>query len=1621
MAGIKFDITGDNRNVLEAFNGVQRGVRQTQKVVEESGQSIEDVFKRIQSVSAMTFAGVSAKEFVSNVMRVRGEFQQLEVAFTTMLQSEEKAASLMNQLVKTAAITPFDLQGVANGAKQLLAYGIAADEVNDTLVRLGDIAAGLSIPLGDLVYLYGTTMVQGRMFTQDLRQFQGRGIPIADELAKQFGVAKNKVGELVTAGKVGAEQVKKAIMDMTQEGGRFGGLMEKQSKTITGQISNIEDAIDTMFNNIGKQNEGIINTALSGVSTLVENYEAVGKAIASAVAVYGVYKAAIMTVTAMQALQTAGVGALTVAETAHYGWIVLVEKAQKLLNATMLSNPYVLVATAIASVVAVMMNMKSQQERVTDALNEYNSKKDEAITKEEEHKRRIEELLSIAGDEKLSTENRRLALVRLEQQYPSIFKKYDTEAEKLKHILDIKNQIAELDGKKSLSNPANERKDVDRQIKDLENALNSRQTGRGEDKFVGEHTQNLMDRLKALRVRRSELDKTISKNNTDEYLANLTGISNDDLQKQINERRNLLAKMQTTEKKYGRVTSGGAKGTYSANELQGQLQILEAEQNKRNEAKYTPAQQKAMAKKALDEAKKALADFDKSTTKYTTAEAEEARKKLTDAVSEAEKEYKKFGGKTGGKKTDPAKTLKQEQRYTDLEAKLGRKASRDAIDLQFSTTQAEIDAMEEGNDKTLRQITLDFEKRKVEIERAYEDLKQKKIDEARQLWEANPANKDKVFDESTVDTSYTAAETDNLDKQLQANLAEYIRRMKEVSETEIQSMYDYLKQYGSVQSMKFAIAKEYDEKIDKEKDSWRKKSLAKEKQAAIDNLKAENLLNQIDLSTVFSDYGTLLAAPLEDAIEKLEQYTRTSAFKSRSIQDQKSVFEAIQNARQQLGGFSSISFSEIGRNLTDYNNALVSFNAASKELETAVDNTIKAEKELQEARAQLRKATTDEARATAKEAVNAALNKANGARGAQSAAESSFNTAQSRLAQTQHAASASLQNLQRSIDNVGNIAKAVASGSMKQLWDALGSRTQNAIGQFIAGTNKHDDAISAMIATLGKSGKGMDYLSERIQSLASEVIDAGGDIEGSGIGDKIKGLFSELFGKDNKGINDVASKLVKDIDNILNSSDKDDEKGEKTKKAIKDAVTESLNGSGGSLWSLIIGLILDLLDVLAEGLGNLVEGLLTKIGDAISGILSEIGSGKFFERIVTGIGNVIAGIVTGVGNLLTGGTLSASNEREMEERIAELAKANEGLSAAIDSLSERIKASDSTNKQSVEAYKNAVQGEKDWEANQRAAIDARASEYANSGYGFLGLGGKSSFNAHMADYDWYGWENFSKVLQQNGYNRIVNRGNIWSLSPEEMRLLRDFAPAEWASLMSGDGHRNPLDLVNEYIDRAGKIEELTSALNEKLTGYSWEGFLDSYKSLLKDMNSETKDFADKTEEMITNALLGDLVNNEFKERIKNLYRYIADAANDSLDENELNYIRQENERIANEMIARRQNLVDAGLLKPGDDFEQEASSKGFQAMGQDTGEELNGRFTALQIAGENISQQMMVAVATLNNIASFSQSSNMVVIEIRDMLIFTNSYLEDMVKYAKLLYTDFGEKLDDIVSNTGKM
>lgn len=432
MAGLHFDITGDNSNFIRKLHECENGVRNTSKQIEQSGLGIEDLFNRMTKAAAALGAGFTAKELITNIARVRGEFQQLEVAFKTMLGSEDKANALMQQLVKTAATTPFDLQGVANGAKQLLAYGENVENINDDLIRLGNIAAGLSQPLGDIVYLYGTTMTQGRLYTQDLNQFTGRGIPMIRELAKQFGVAENEVKSLVEAGKVGFPEVQKVIMSLTNEGGMFYNLMQEQSKTITGQISNIEDAISTMFNEIGKANEGIINDALSGVSYLVENYEKVGQILLEIVGTYGVYRTALMATSALQAIQASGITALTAKEAVHYGWLVLTKKAQDALNLSMLKNPYVLAAAAITGLVYGAYKLATAESEIERAIRETNDSLESQKNHYDELKNKAGELSNILSNESKSIKERFIAYRQLQRLMPEIFQNMDWETAKRK-------------------------------------------------------------------------------------------------------------------------------------------------------------------------------------------------------------------------------------------------------------------------------------------------------------------------------------------------------------------------------------------------------------------------------------------------------------------------------------------------------------------------------------------------------------------------------------------------------------------------------------------------------------------------------------------------------------------------------------------------------------------------------------------------------------------------------------------------------------------------------------------------------------------------------------------------------------------------------------------------------------------------------------------------------------------------------------------------------------------------------------------------------------------------------------------------------------------------------------
>ena len=365
---------------------------------EKVGSRIDSIFRKLTIAAAGFFTAQQALEYANKIANIRGEYQQLEVAFNTMLGSKAKADALMDKVIDTAAKTPFDLQGVASGAKQLLAYGVASEDVTNRLVQLGNIAAGLSIPLNDIVYLYGTTMVQGRLFTQDVRQFMGRGIPLVKELSKELGKTEEEINAMVTAGKIGFPEVQKVLDNLTNSGGMFYNLMEEQSKTISGKISNLGDSISVMFNNIGKNSEGIINSVLDSAATVVDNYEEIGATIQELIVTYGAYKAAVMTVAATkQAVTTIQ----ATGEAEELAKLLTVEQ-QAAISKQNLTKGTLEYAAAVKSEIATTIESQTAalakaRTEVSAASQSIAAKKAEYIAAKELEKQRLAELMHIGA------------------------------------------------------------------------------------------------------------------------------------------------------------------------------------------------------------------------------------------------------------------------------------------------------------------------------------------------------------------------------------------------------------------------------------------------------------------------------------------------------------------------------------------------------------------------------------------------------------------------------------------------------------------------------------------------------------------------------------------------------------------------------------------------------------------------------------------------------------------------------------------------------------------------------------------------------------------------------------------------------------------------------------------------------------------------------------------------------------------------------------------------------------------------------------------------------------------------------------------------------------------------
>lgn len=868
---------------------------------EEAGETVEANEKMSVSLTKVlgVIGGVTAlKNFVTELVNVRGQFQQLEIAFSTMLKSKEKADKLMSELVDIAAKTPFDLQGVASSAKQMLAYGSSAESVGDELVMLGNVAAGVGSQLSEIAYLYGTLRTQGRAYATDIRQFAGRGIPIYEELAKVLGVTKDEVSGLVTAGKVGFKEVEQAFKNMTSESGIYYNLMQEQSKSLTGQLSNLGDAWDTMLNEIGKDTQGIASSGISAVKGLIENYETVGKVLLGLIATYGTYKTALIVTRITQD-----------ALTARMELAILVTKAQtvaqKALNLAMSVNPYAAIATVVVVTSAALLNYASNLDKCKKGIDAYNKSVEEAARKEAEHKEEIEKLLSVAQDEQSSTEDRKEALIRLEQKYPDIFKKYKTEADMLRDILNIKKQINEEDERRRNVSDQEELNRLNAEINKLNEAIKSAsQSG------AGLSIQSLVNEKNNLIKQRDLKQEEVNKKRHDEILSDLSGYSNEQLQKEVDVRERLMKRLENAQKlgnsvKNGKILNGILPGVKTNELLQAEKQAIERELNNRGKTNDETKNKKYWEdkKKEAEAARDALDVSEKNSEEWN---------RYTQQIREAQAQIEKY--------SNSSTILKD----TERQKKEQQQLAEELLQLRRTNQQNEINLMEDGAEKKRRQIELDYQKEIDEIKKQ------------RKKWEDAQGGK------------LTSEQRDVLGNRASNAMQSREKGLAVITNTENQAAIEanerYLKNYGTFLQKRQAITDEYTRKISEATTQGDKDILQKEMEKALSSLDLEKLKQGINWELVFGDLDKVSKESLNKVKQQLRDFKNSDEYKNMAVDQKKVIDEALNNIQSTLidkGGL----LADLPEQLSELAKAQEELAQAQEEYNEAMKNGTDAQKE----------------------------------------------------------------------------------------------------------------------------------------------------------------------------------------------------------------------------------------------------------------------------------------------------------------------------------------------------------------------------------------------------------------------------------------------------------------------------------------------------------------------------------------------------------------------------------------------------------------------------------------------------------------------------------------------------
>ena len=770
------------------------------------------------------------KQVASNVVSTAGMFQKYESVLTNALNgSSEKAKAYLSDINSFAAKTNFQLDELTDDFIKFVNRGVTPSM--DAMKKMGDFTNTVAKPFDQL--------------TEAILDINN------SERWKEFGVRVQTEGNKVKLSfrdmTVECDRTVESVMKAVEQFGSMKGVegsTEAISKTIEGQMSNLEDTITTALAEIGLANQDLISGSISAVDTIVKNYGIIGKSVLALVEIYGVYRAGLLINTIVEQGSVKSIWAKITATKAA-------TLAQATYNKVLMMNPYVLAGAAVVSLGIAMWTLADNTSIAEKAQERFNKKQEEAAKQEQERRQKIESLIQSSRDIALADLQRGQSLAELRKEYPKIFAQYDIETIKLADILKLKQQIAEEEAKRAGEKRAKEFSDIESEIKYYENLLKSLSGQQGVDGYV--------KKLKELRAERDVMLQEKGKGISEQFISNLKDVDISEFDRYISE----LEKRIRGKGENGTVKLRlpiDIKGTlsdeaiYNVKDIKTLIDTAKSVKQTRIDSeknKTTYKQDYEKAKKDWDDAKKKLSEIEKNKSKFTSKLYEEAKKR----VETTEKAYKNLGGITGSSLTKQEKAAeKQKENQEKLDEQL--------LSLHRQNQQDEINLMREGTEKKLKQIDLDYQKRIDTIRKQEEE------------W--SKAGNGKLTDKQAqkISEAYTNAES---------------MRDKDISDVtegqlkaEQQALNDYLKEYGTFQQQKLAIAQEYAEKIRKAQEengvnSAQVKLLEKQRDVAIQNKETEAIKANIDWVTVFGEFGSMFSDMVKPALDEAKKYVRTSS------------------------------------------------------------------------------------------------------------------------------------------------------------------------------------------------------------------------------------------------------------------------------------------------------------------------------------------------------------------------------------------------------------------------------------------------------------------------------------------------------------------------------------------------------------------------------------------------------------------------------------------------------------------------------------------------------------------------------------------------------------------------